>query len=53
MNQAKLALFNTKCKIIFHFFSGPPTLKEKIRMTTFIKTKYNKSDDQTNIDNIE
>ena len=23
------------------------------RMTTFIKTKFNKSDDQTNIDNIE
>ncbi len=25
----------------------------KTRMTTFIKTKFNKSDDQTNIDNIE
>ncbi len=24
----------------------------KTRMTTFIKTKFNKSDDQTNIDNI-
>ena len=25
----------------------------KTRMTTFIKTKFNKSDDQTNIDNID
>ena len=25
----------------------------KTRMTTFIKTKFNKSDDQTDIDNIE
>ena len=28
-------------------------LAKEIRMTTFIKTKFNKSDDQTNIDNIE
>ena len=27
--------------------------KKKTRMTTFIKTKFNKSDDQTNIDNKE
>ena len=27
--------------------------QNKTRMTTFIKTKFNISDDQTNIDNIE
>ncbi len=28
-------------------------ITHKTRMTTFIKTKFNKSDDQTNIDNIK
>ena len=30
-----------------------PVIYVKTRMTTFTKKKFNKSDDQTNIDNIE
>ena len=37
-----------KVKKIKHYF-----VNLKTRMTTFIKMKLNKSDDQTNIDNIE
>ena len=53
--SAKLYLnpmfYNNKIKYL-------PALKgdksyTKTRMTTFIKTKFNKSGDQTNIDNIE
>ncbi len=38
-----------------HLYNGAMDVETtlKTRMTTFIKTKFNKSDDQTNIDNIE
>ena len=34
-------------------FDNFPSFVTSTRMTTFLKTKYSKSDDQTNIDNIE